>query len=121
MGLPGTLVEYYAMGYEMPMDGDNVLVEARISLPCAPGEKTLDHGYCFGEAVKLCDAPLLPGWGADMAPGLRTACLKASASTFAEAFEGLEADVEKTLMQLAKAYHERKERLKTLEWKPSGD
>jgi hypothetical protein len=118
MGLPGTLCEFYAVGFQKPMDGDQVLVEARISLPCGQGSKEIDDRYCFGEAVMLCGAPLVPSWGKELVQGVRTMSLMVSGDTFAEAFEGLEKDVQEALRPLATAFYERKERLKVAEWRP---
>ena len=118
MALPGALVEYFATGFQRPMDGDLAQVEARISLPCDQGGKDLATEYCFGEAVMLCGAPLVPSWGQEMAQGLRTMSLQATGSTFAEAFEGVEKDVLEALRPLAVAFQARKEKLKMSEWKP---
>lgn len=118
MALPGSLVELFANGFQRPMDGDQAQVEARISLPCDQGTKDLVPEYCFGEAVVLCGAPLVPSWGQEMAQGLRTMSLQATGDTFAEAFEGIEADVLTALTPLATAFHARREKLKMSEWKP---
>ena len=116
-GLPGSLVEYFAVGFQRPMDGDNALIEARISLPCAQGTKELANDICFGEALQLCGKPLLPDWGEEMAQGLRTMSMSAMGSTFAEAFEGAEKDVMEALRPLALTFHERKEKLRAAEWR----
>ena len=118
MGLPGSLIEFFAAGFQRPMDGDQAQVEARISLPCDQGGKELATEYCFGEAVVLCGAPLVPSWGQEMAQGLRTMSLQATGDTFAEAFEGVERDVLEALRPLATAFQARKERLRAAEWRP---
>lgn len=118
MGLPGSLVEFYAMGFQRPMDGDLAQVEARISLPCDQSGKELATEYCFGEAVMLCGKPLMPSWGQEMAQGLRTMSLQATGDTFAEASEGIEKDVLEALRPLAEAFRARKERLRAAEWQP---
>ncbi len=115
-GLPGVLVELLQMGFEKPCEGNRCIVEARISLPAQA--KELSPDYCFGEALVLCGQPLIPGWGKELAPGLRTACMQAMADTFAEAFEGIEKDVMLALEPLAVAFYERREKLKVKGWKP---
>ncbi len=116
MGLPGVLVELLQIGFEKPSEGDRCIVEARISLP-AQG-KELAPDYCFGEALAICSIPLTPSWGKELAPGLRTACMPIMADTFAEAFEGAEKEVLDSLAPLARAFWDRKERLREKGWKP---
>jgi hypothetical protein len=119
MGLPGTQVEFYHRGLQAPMDGDKAKVDAYISLPCAPASDDLADDYRFGEAVQVLGKPLTKEWGTVIAKGRRTMIINAMADTFAEAFEGVEKDVEAAFAPLVKAYRERKEKLRAAEWSPS--
>ncbi len=115
-GLPGVLVEYFQVGFQKPMDGDKAIVEARISLPCNPGSKELADHYCYGEKLILCGQPLTPGWGKELATGLRTMSMRGMGDTFDEAFEGAEKDVLAALRPLAEAHKAREEKLKAARW-----
>jgi hypothetical protein len=117
-GLQGCLVEYFQIGFQRPADGDKAIVEARVSLPCAPGSKELADQYCYGEKVLLCGQPLTPEWGEELAAGLRTMSMRGMGDTFLEAFEGAEKDVLAALKPLAEVHQAREEKLKAAEWKP---
>ncbi len=115
-GLPGALVEYFQVGFQKPMDGDKAIVEARVSLPCAPGSKELADQYCYSEKIVLCGQPLTPEWGEELVAGLRTMSMRGMGDTFQEAFEGAEKDVLEALKPLAEAHQVREEKLKAVGW-----
>lgn len=115
-GLPGVQIEYYKRGLQRPVDGDHVMVDVHISLPCAPGKDDLADDYVFGESVCLLEKPLTPQWGASIAKGKRTMIFTAYGETYAEAFEGAETDVELAFETLVRAFHARKEIQKNADW-----
>ena len=118
-GLPGTQIEYTKLGFQRPVDGNQAKVNVVVSLPCAQGKDELDDEYVWGESIKLLENALTPEWGSVIVKGRRSMVFTAMGETFAEAFEGAEADIERTFAPLVKAYRERKEKLRDAEWRPS--
>jgi hypothetical protein len=117
-GLPGSLVEYFKIGFQKPMEGDKAIAEARVSLPCNPGSKELADQYCYGEKIILCGRPLTSDWGEELVAGLRTMSMIGMGDTFQEAFDGIEGDVLAALRPLAEAHFAREERLRAAGWPP---
>lgn len=118
LGLPGSMVEFFKCGFQKPMDGDQAQVEAHISLPCKRDTKELADEYCFGEAVLVQGKPLVPSWGIELAPGVRSIILMGMGDNFDEAITGIEKDVLEALRPLAVAFHARREKLRAAEWQP---
>ena len=84
-GLPGCMIEYFKVGFQKPMDGNLCQVEAHISLPCQRDKKELADEYCFGDLVSVCGKPLVPAWGIELAPVVRSMIITATGDTFEEA------------------------------------
>jgi len=115
-GLAGVQIEYYKRGFQRPVDGDQAKIDVHVSLPCAPGSDDLADEYIWGDEIVLFGKPLNPDWGKMIAKGKRTVIFTAMGSTFAEAFEGAENDVELAFETLVRAFHARKEIQKNADW-----
>ena len=97
-GLSGVLVEYIKKGHERPMDGNRVVVEARVSLPA--DQDTIRDDYVYGDKLSLFGKPLEPSWGNSIVQGRRTFVMTIKADDYDEGFQEARNAIESELRDL---------------------